>query len=74
MEVGERDNRFQDEEGTWHNWVIAANRSAAAFKAKGYNYRYVFAKDAGHTDNRVREQTMAAALEYIWQGYKPNGR
>ena len=74
MEVGERDNRFQDPEGTWHNWVIAANRSAAAFKAKGYNYRYVFAKDAGHTDNRVREQTMAAALEYVWQGYKPSGR
>ena len=31
-------------------------------------------KDAGHTDNRVREQTMAAAMEYIWQGYKPSGR
>ena len=74
MEVGERDNRYQDEEGTWHNWVTAANRSAAAFKAKGYNYRYVFARDAGHTDNRVREQTMAAALEYVWQGYKPSGR
>jgi enterochelin esterase-like enzyme len=74
MEVGEHDNRYQDEEGTWHNWVLAANRSAAAFKAKGYNYRFVFAKDAGHTDNRVREQTMAAALEYAWQGYKPSGR
>jgi hypothetical protein len=74
MQVGERDNRYQDEEGTWHNWVMAANRTAAALKAKGYNYRYVFSKDAGHTDNRVREQTMAAALEYVWQGYKPSGR
>jgi enterochelin esterase-like enzyme len=74
MEVGERDNRYQDPEGTFHNWVIAANRSAAAFKAKGYDYRFVFARDAGHTDNRVREQTMAAALEYAWQGYTPSGR
>jgi len=74
MEVGERDNRYQDEEGTWHNWVLAANRTAAALKAKGYDYRYVFAKDAGHTDGRVREQTMAAALEYVWQGYQPTGR
>jgi enterochelin esterase-like enzyme len=74
MEVGERDNRYQDPEGTFHNWVIAANRSAAAFKAKGYDYRFVFARDAGHTDNRVREQTMAAALEYVWQGYTPGGR
>ncbi len=74
MQVGEQDNRYQDEEGTWHNWVMAANRTAAAFKAKGYNYRYVFSKQAGHTDNRVREQTMAAALEYVWQDYKPSGR
>ena len=74
MQVGERDNRYEDQESTWHNWVMAANRTAAAFKAKGYNYRYVFSKDAGHTDQRVREQTMSAALEYVWQGYKPTGR
>ena len=74
MEVGERDNNYQAPEGTFHNWVIAANRTAAVLKQKGYHYRFVFAKDAGHTDNRVREQTMAAALEYVWQGYKPNGK
>ena len=74
MQVGERDNRYQDPEETWHNWVMAANRTAAALKAKGYNYRYVFSRDAGHTDQRVREQTMAAALEYVWQDYKPSGR
>jgi enterochelin esterase-like enzyme len=74
MQVGERDNRYQDPEETWHNWVMAANRTAAVLKAKGYNYRYVFSKEAGHTDQRVREQTMAAALEYVWQDYKPSGR
>jgi hypothetical protein len=54
--------------------VLAATRTAAVLKQKGYHYRFVFAKDAGHTDNRVREQTMAAALEYVWSGYKPSGR
>ncbi|MBV9550356.1 MAG: esterase family protein [Alphaproteobacteria bacterium] len=74
MEVGERDNGYQASNDGFHNWVTAANRTAAVLKQKGYHYRYVFAKDAGHTDNRVREQTMAAALEYVWAGYKPSGK
>ena len=74
MEAGERDNGYQTPDANRNNWVTAANRTASVFKAKGYNYRYVFARDAGHTDNRVREQTMAAALEYVWQGYKPSGK
>jgi iron(III)-enterobactin esterase len=74
FEVGERDNGYNAPDSAYHNWVTAANRTAAVLKQKGYNYRFVFAKDAGHTDNRVREQTMAAALEYVWQGYKPSGR
>jgi hypothetical protein len=74
MQVGERDNGYNAPNEAFHNWVTAANRTAAVLKQKGYNYRYVFAKDAGHTDNRVREQTMAAALEYVWQGYKPSGK
>ena len=74
MEVGERDNGYNTPDSAFHNWVTAANRTAAVLKAKGYDYRYVFAKDAGHTDSRVREQTMAAALEYAWAGYKPSKR
>jgi len=74
MEVGERDNGYNAPETAFHNWVIAANRTAAVLKQKGYHYRFVFAKDAGHTDNRVREQTIAAALEYAWAGYKPSGK
>lgn len=74
MEVGERDNRYQDPDSTFHNWVTAANRTAAVFKAKGYDYRFVFARGAGHSDYGVIDQTLAAALEYVWQGYKPSGR
>ena len=38
--------------------------------AKGYHYQFVFAVNAGHTDRAVKQQTLPAALEYVWQGYK----
>jgi len=72
--VGEHDNGYQTPESGFHNWLIAANRTAAVLKAKGYDYRFVFAKGAGHDDTKVRDQTMAAALEYAWAGYKPSKR
>jgi hypothetical protein len=37
--------------------------------AKGYHYQFIFARNAGHVDRGVREQTLPEALEYIWQGY-----
>jgi enterochelin esterase-like enzyme len=69
LEVGEKDNGFSKSEETLHNWVMANQRMAAALKAKGYPYRYVFAKDAGHVDGRVTRQTLPGALEWLWQGY-----
>jgi enterochelin esterase family protein len=69
MEVGEKDNRFDVPEETWHNWPLANNRMAAVFKKKGYDYRYVFALGAGHVDNRVVMQTLPAAMEWLWRDY-----
>jgi len=69
MEVGEKDNRFDNPEETWHNWPLANNRMADVFKKKGYDYRYVFAMGAGHVDNRVVMQTLPAALEWLWRDY-----
>jgi enterochelin esterase-like enzyme len=69
MEVGEKDNRFDAPEDTWHNWPLANNRMAAVFAQKGYDYRYVFALDAGHVDNRVVMQTLPAAMEWLWRDY-----
>lgn len=69
MEVGEKDNRFDVPEETWHNWPLANNRMAAVFKTKGYDYRYVFALGAGHVDNRVVMQTLPSALEWLWRDY-----
>ena len=69
LEVGEHDNGANRDEASLHNWVLANQRMAAALKAKGYPYRYVFAAGAGHVDSRVRRQTLPGALEWLWQGY-----
>lgn len=70
LEVSEKDNGWNKDEASLHNWVMANQRMAAALKAKGYPYRYVFAEAAGHTDGRVTRQTLAGALEWLWEGYK----
>ena len=69
MHVSERDNRYWDQEETWHNWVLANDRMAAALKAKGYKYQYVYTRDSGHTERRMIENTLPEALEYLWKGY-----
>ena len=71
LHVSEQDNGYNRDEASLHNWVMANERMAAALKAKGYAYRYVFAKEAGHTDSRVIRQTLPGALEWLWADYKP---
>ncbi|MDB5734096.1 MAG: hypothetical protein JWP16_1854 [Alphaproteobacteria bacterium] len=72
MEVGEKDNRFDAPEDTWHNWPLANNRMAAVLQKKGYDHRYVFALGAGHVDNRVVMQTLPDALQWLWRDYPKN--
>jgi iron(III)-enterobactin esterase len=67
--VSENDLRAKDREETYHNWVMAGERTAAALKAKGYHHRYVFSKATGHCDKRVFEATLADTLVWIWRGY-----
>jgi enterochelin esterase family protein len=69
MHVSERDNRYFDQEETWHNWVLANNRMAAALKAKGYQYQYIYSRDSRHVDRAVVAQTLPEALEWLWRGY-----
>ena len=69
MEVGEKDLHWQDPPETFHNWPMANDRMAAALKTKGYDYRYVWAKDAVHVDGNVVAQTLPDALEWLWRDY-----
>jgi enterochelin esterase-like enzyme len=69
MEVGDRDllnpNVMRDD---MHDWVLANENMARVLAAKRYHYQFVFARNAGHTDGNVKRQTLAQALEYVWQG------
>jgi len=67
--VSEHDLRAQDAEETYHNWVMANERTAAALKAKGYNYRFVFSRATKHCDTKVFEHTLADTLVWMWRGY-----
>jgi iron(III)-enterobactin esterase len=75
MEVGDRDlfnpNVMRD---NMHDWVLANENMAKVLAAKGYHYQFVFARNAGHVDRGVVQQTLPEALEYIWQDYKPSAR
>jgi enterochelin esterase-like enzyme len=67
--VSENDNRARDPEETYHNWVMANERTAAALKAKGYDYRFVFSQATRHCDSKVFDQTLADTLVWVWRGY-----
>ena len=72
--VSEFDNRPNDPEETYHNWVMANQRTAAALKAKGYDYRYLFSRQSRHCDGRVFGHTLADTLVWMWQDYEPSGK
>jgi iron(III)-enterobactin esterase len=72
MEVGDKDllnpNIMRD---NMHDWVLANENTAKVLAAKGYHYQFVFARNAGHTDGAVKQQTLPEALEWLWKDYKP---
>ncbi len=72
LQVGDKDNGYKRDEASLHNWVMANDRMAAALKAKGYHYRYVFSVGAGHVDRKVVNQTLPDALLWLWQGFRIN--
>ncbi len=71
MHVSDRDN-LNSRDG-YHDWVLANELMAKELAAKGYHYQFVFARNAGHTDRAVKQQTLPEALEYVWQGYAVAG-
>jgi enterochelin esterase-like enzyme len=72
MHVSENDNGSTSSEAGHRNWVIANQKTAAALKAKGYHYRFIFARGAGHCDAAVRRQTLPDTLLWMWRGYPIN--
>jgi enterochelin esterase-like enzyme len=70
LEVGDRDslnpNVMRD---NMHDWVLANERMAQVLAAKHYHYQFIFARNAGHVDRAVRQQTLPEALQYLWHDY-----
>ena len=60
-----------------HDWVDAANRTAAALLSAGYSYRHVYALGQHHCaisddpERNVWSQTVADTLVWLWDGYQP---
>ena len=68
MHVGDRDlynpNVMRDD---MHDWVVANENMARVLAAKGYPYQFVFARNSGHCDRAVKQQTLPEALEWLWR-------
>ncbi|HEU5396074.1 MAG TPA: alpha/beta hydrolase-fold protein [Verrucomicrobiae bacterium] len=72
LEVGDRDNYNPNamRDGL-HDWVAANENMAKVLAAKKYHYQFIFARNAGHTDQGVKRQTLPEALEWLWEDYQP---
>jgi len=68
LQVSDRDN-FNDADGM-HDWVLANQQMAKVLADKGYDYQFLFTRDAGHCDRGVRLQTLPQALEWLWKDYR----
>ena len=72
LEVGDHDllnpNVMRD---GMHDWVLANERMAQVLAAKVYPYQFVFARNAGHGDRGVKQQTLPEALAWLWHDYQP---
>src|SRR3954453_6327701 len=72
ISVGDRDllnpNVMRD---GMHDWVEANNRMAKVLKAKGYEYQYLFCRNAGHSVGNAQAQFLPHAIEWVWKGYAP---
>jgi enterochelin esterase-like enzyme len=72
LEVGDRDllnpNVMRD---GMHDWVLANEKMAQVLAAKKYHYQFLFARNAGHGDRAVKQQTLPEALEWLWHDFVP---
>jgi hypothetical protein len=74
LAVGDRDlfnpNVMRD---GMHDWVVASENMAESLRTKGYQYQFVFARNAAHCDRDMKAQTLPQALEWLWKGYVSGG-
>ena len=71
FEVGDRDLFYPDAPlaDGMHDWTLADEDMAKVLAAKGYQYQFLFSRNATHVDGATVAQTLPEALEWLWQGY-----
>jgi hypothetical protein len=52
-----------------HDLTLADEHMAKVLAAKGYQYQFIFAKNAGHVDGPTLLQTLPHAIEWVWSGF-----
>jgi hypothetical protein len=73
-EVGDYDGWYPNPMADgMHDYVLACENMAKALAAKGYEYQFIFAHNAGHVDLATIKQTLPNAIAYLMGGYQPNG-
>ncbi len=65
LECGDRDNLGKPD--GMHDWVEANERMAKVLASKGYPYKFVFARGAGHTDRPTISELYPTALQWVWR-------
>ncbi|RYD41437.1 MAG: esterase family protein, partial [Verrucomicrobiaceae bacterium] len=66
LHVSDKDNGWDRDDTSYHNWVRANKLMAAELKDKGYPYQFVLSTNSGHVDWKVVSQTLPSALEWVW--------
>lgn len=71
FEVGDRDLFYPvpSMPDGMHDWTLANEHMAKVLAAKGYQYQFVFSKNAGHVDGPTVAQTLPHALQWLWDGF-----
>jgi len=72
MECGDHDN--YNGRDNLHDWVQANENMAKVLADKGYHYKFVFARNAGHTDRPTISELYPTALQWLWQDYPVAGK
>jgi enterochelin esterase-like enzyme len=67
--ANQMDNGAGTGEANKHDWLLANQRTAAALKAKGYHYRFLYGLGASHCTQGVENATMADTMLWLWRGY-----
>lgn len=67
--ANQMDNGAGTGEANRHDWLLANQRMAAALKAKGYHYRFIYGLGAMHCTQGVENATMADSMLWLWRGY-----